>query len=89
MAPSRMSSGSAASVFKKMNYFKKMPDDLTISTNSGSIITMVGALAMALLFVLEFSAFLSLKVETLIEPSSYSPTAAAPTALSGGLQVSV
>lgn len=62
-----MPHGSALSLFRKMNYFKKLPEDLTISTTPGSILTLVGAVAMALLFVLELNAFLSLKLETSIE----------------------
>ncbi|KAG8461150.1 hypothetical protein KFE25_002339 [Diacronema lutheri] len=62
-----MPHGSALSLFRRLNYFKKLPDDLTISTTHGSILTLVGAVAMALLFVLELNAFLAVRLETTIE----------------------
>lgn len=62
-----MPHSSALSLFRRMNLFKKMPEDLTISTTHGSILTIIGAVAMALLFMLELNAFLTLKVETRIE----------------------
>lgn len=55
------------STFKRLNMFKKLPEDLTISTAHGSLLTLVGAVAMVLLFVLELRAFLHVSVETMIE----------------------
>jgi hypothetical protein len=62
-----MPHGSAMSTFKRLNYFKKLPEDLTISTAHGSVLTLVGAVAMVLLFMLELRAFLAVSVDTLIE----------------------
>lgn len=64
---SRMPHSSAMSLFKRVNYFKKLPDDLTISTAHGSVLTIIGAVAMMMLFVLELRAFTTVKIDTVIE----------------------
>lgn len=62
-----MPHSSAVALMRRLNYFKKLPEDLTISTTSGTVMTIVGVVMMAVLFLLEFRAFLAVKVETAIE----------------------
>ncbi|DAZ94059.1 TPA: hypothetical protein N0F65_004326 [Lagenidium giganteum] len=49
----------AMDVLKKWDFYKKIPEDLTVSTLPGVSLSIAGCFIMFLLFVLEFNAFLT------------------------------
>lgn len=59
-----MSSKSMSDALKKWDFYKKIPQDLTVSTASGISLSMVGTVVMILLFILEFNAYLTVQTSS-------------------------
>ncbi|KAF0696306.1 Aste57867_12939 [Aphanomyces stellatus] len=49
----------AMDVLKKWDFYKKIPEDLTVSTLPGVSLSIIGCVIMFILFILEFNAFLT------------------------------
>ena len=57
-------SKSMSDALKKWDFYKKIPQDLTVSTASGISLSMVGTVVMILLFILEFNAYLTVQTSS-------------------------
>ena len=51
---------------KEIDFYRKVPKDLTTSTASGAVFSLMGALMLVTLFVLEFNSYMSWTTETRI-----------------------
>mmetsp|Transcript_7948 Transcript_7948/g.13183 ORF Transcript_7948/g.13183 Transcript_7948/m.13183 type:complete len:464 (+) Transcript_7948:78-1469(+) len=60
--------------FKDMDFYRKIPKDLTETSTHGAVLSMCAALFMAILFICELWAFLSLNINTaiVIDPNTES-----------------
>lgn len=56
----------ALEVLKKWDFYKKIPEDLTVSTMPGVSLSIIGCLLMLILFLLEFNAYLTVSYTTSI-----------------------